>query len=381
MQIVTDRLLIRPAAFEDIHRIVELWNDPRITTFVGFPFGLRTNADIVASQLVPPPEHLTDRILVVIHYESGKIIGQAMMHSPDQNGLSTTDIKLNPDHQGLHYGSEIKRALLTYLFHETSCTIVETTPNLANSASIHLQESCGAIRIGRGRWEPSHDSSADCIPVDYWIYRVYKHSAPYPDVRHRQFQYTAIIPVAGKSQRMRQFKPLLPWPPNQQNASRCVIQSAISSLMEAGIDPIRVAVGTRGTEIKGRLKNWPVQIVEGASGTKAMSDTIVKVLPLIDPASVIVILPGDHPAVAPETIRRLVGFHEENPDRIHIPSFGGKSGHPAFFPPSANQFMACSNRKNGLRSVIHDSSLDVVYHEMGDPGILKNLDLPSDYSV
>ncbi len=347
---------------------------------VGFPSGLGISEKTIHRQLVEQTQSLIDTILAVTLAETGHIIGQAKIKSPDPDGLSITDIKLFPEYWRRRFGTEIKQALVSHLFENTSCTAIEATPNLTNLPSIRMQEKAGYLRLGRGRWEPDISLKGNALPVDYWIYRVFKGLSPYSDIRYRRYRYTGIVPAAGLSARMNRFKPLLPWPPDEPDTNVCVIQSTIQSLMNAGIDPIIVITGFRSEEICDRLRDWPVEIESKSADSRApMSHSIARAIPFIASSSAVLVLPADHPAVNPETIRRLVGFHESEPGKIHIPSYHGRSGHPTLFPNEALGMMADPHLKEGLRTVIKNSGLEVVRHDFSDSGILKNLDYPQDY--
>jgi len=379
--ISTERLIVKKACLEDAPFIVSLWNNPDIMNNVGYPEGLNcTESDIrnqIAHQKGPG---LLNQLLVVRKAASETLIGQAYMSVSENSNSSRTDIKLLPVYQGKRYGIEIKTALIQYIFEHTECHYVEATPNLANHPSIRMQESVGAFRIGRGLFKPSLNAPVVSKPVDYWIYRVYRDTPAYPDCRKRLHRYSAIIPVAGRSQRMQCFKPLLPWPPDS-DSQYTVIESAVQALLNAGVDPLITVVGYRGDDIKQRLCGWPVRIVENMKPTEPMMTSVIKALPEIPSSSAVFIHPGDHPSVEPETISCLIGYHEQEPGSIHIPVYNGKSGHPALFPPNLLRKQAVFHLPNGLRSLIHSKRHAVVYHQVNDTGVLKNLDYPTDYVI
>ncbi|MCD4655767.1 GNAT family N-acetyltransferase, partial [bacterium] len=169
MSIRSKRLLIKPAEISDAGTIVNLWNDPDIMTQVGFPEGLGVSDDDICSKLQSKPAGMLDFILSVRLAESGCTIGQAIMHAPTTDGIGSTDIKLLKKYQGKGFGSEVKQALIDYLFENTSCHAVEGSPNLSNTASIRMQEAVGAIRIGRGKCQFQSGMKLKTAPVDYWI--------------------------------------------------------------------------------------------------------------------------------------------------------------------------------------------------------------------
>ncbi len=370
-------LVIRPAISTDIDDIVVLWNNPAVMKSVGFPDGLKTTPDDIQKKLAGPADTLLNRILMVEHY--GVCIGQAMMHSPDSKGKSSTDIKLFPERQGKGFGTAVKRRLINYLFENTSCVYVEATPNQNNVASIRMQESVGAIRVGYGRFQPS-SASSQVEPIYHWIYRVYRNPQSQIDCRNRQFRYSAIIPAAGKSSRMGQCKHLLRWPPQAENSAYCVIESAILSLMHAGVDPVIVVVGYWKDIIRRRLKDWQVTIVDNSDFQAPMSHSVQLGLTKIPDRSAVLVLPGDHPSVDSETIRHLIDLHEKNPEKIYIPVYNSKGGHPTLFPPIAISEISRGDLPEGLRSIIRNPAFSVTRIPVSDSGVLKNVNTPEDYN-
>jgi RimJ/RimL family protein N-acetyltransferase len=91
---------------------------------------------------------------------------------PDEEGVSRTDVKLLPAYWGHKYGVEIKQALVDYLFLHTDCAAVEGTPNVANIASIKMQEAVGAVRVGEDTFHFPIARAALTTPVHHYIYHV-----------------------------------------------------------------------------------------------------------------------------------------------------------------------------------------------------------------
>ena len=94
------------------------------------------------------------------------------MGKPDANGLSETDIKLVPEFWGQHYGVEVKRALVDFLFTHTPCLIIQATPNVGNIASIKMQEAVGGIKVGEETFPVIPGREAEMQAVHHFIYHV-----------------------------------------------------------------------------------------------------------------------------------------------------------------------------------------------------------------
>lgn len=168
----TTRLLIRLAELEDAAFICSLWNDPRVMRFVGFPHGLGENEERLRANIAQRGDSEFRQLLIVVLKESGQRIGQCKMELPDADGISETDVKLHPDFWGCHYGLEVKRALLDHLFTHTACRAVQASPNVANTASIKMQEAVGGVRVAEKVYEFPPEMRDKTTPVHAAIYQV-----------------------------------------------------------------------------------------------------------------------------------------------------------------------------------------------------------------
>jgi RimJ/RimL family protein N-acetyltransferase len=174
----THRLCIRRAQPDeaDTAFFLRLWNDPQVMRNVGFPYGLRLDAAEVRQALERGPQqgderHL-DACLVAVHKDTGQVIGECRLGTPDAQGLSETDVKLLPELWGQGYGTEVKRGLLAYLFTRTECLVAQATPNVDNPASVRMQEAVGGRRVGESTHEFPPEMQSFTCPVHCYVYQV-----------------------------------------------------------------------------------------------------------------------------------------------------------------------------------------------------------------
>ena len=170
----TERLVVRTATGQDVDLLYELWTDPRVMANVGFPQGLRITREEIEARLQKPSESEFEQFLVVELRATGQAIGQCLMHTPDEEGIAETDVKLLPAFWGHKYGVEIKRGLVAHLFMHTACTAVGASPNVGNVASIKMQESVGGVRVGEQVYEFPESMRDYTTPVHCYIYHVYR---------------------------------------------------------------------------------------------------------------------------------------------------------------------------------------------------------------
>jgi len=168
----TERLRIRKAVVEDADFYVRLWSDPRVMVHVGFPNGLPATKERTSAQLGEQGETEFDRLLVIELRETGQVIGEAKMHSPDKEGVSGPDVKLLPEFWGHKYGAEGWQGLVDYLFTHTDCTAVDGWPNVNNIASIKMQSAAGAVRIGEETYEFPEAMRDFTAPVHCYQYQL-----------------------------------------------------------------------------------------------------------------------------------------------------------------------------------------------------------------
>jgi RimJ/RimL family protein N-acetyltransferase len=169
-QFETPRLIVRAATSDDALLIVSLWSDPRVMRHVGFPRGIPTAADDV------PPRIRRGKglaaLLIAEDRASRELIGQCMLGEPDEGGVCEPDVKLAPPRWGRGYGSGLWAAIIDQLFMRSTCAVVRGTPNVANVASIRMQEGAGMRRVGSGVFRFPDSMRAHTESVPYYVYEI-----------------------------------------------------------------------------------------------------------------------------------------------------------------------------------------------------------------
>lgn len=168
----TPRLTVHLAVPEDAAFLHELWTDPRVMRNVGFPQGLRITTEEIKEDILSRENTAFGQILIIRFKQTGTAVGECFMRSPDEHGLSETDVKLNPTYWGQRFGVEIKKGLVDYLFTHTDCEVIQATPNVGNIASQKMQEAVGGIRVGESVYEFPESMREFTTPVHHYIYQV-----------------------------------------------------------------------------------------------------------------------------------------------------------------------------------------------------------------
>jgi molybdenum cofactor cytidylyltransferase len=190
----------------------------------------------------------------------------------------------------------------------------------------------------------------------------------------------AIIPAAGKSERMGRPKLALPL------GGRPILERTIESLMRAGVKDIGVIIGPQAPEL--------VEIAEAAGAEALMLDcdtpdmrtTLMLGLHWLKrsrhpgPDDRILLVPGDHPVFSAEVIRRLESARATAGDRsIVVPTFGGVRGHPVLFDWKHVGEMENWPVARGFNSYFRSQPDATVELPVNTPAILWDLDTPEDY--
>ncbi|HTR45186.1 MAG TPA: nucleotidyltransferase family protein [Thermodesulfovibrionales bacterium] len=170
---------------------------------------------------------------------------------------------------------------------------------------------------------------------------------------------------------MGRSKPLLPL------GNRPAIIHCLENLRQAGIDDIVVVVGKEGDEIRGTIGSFPATVVRNGIPGADMSQSVRIGLAKIDPASTgILVCLADQPLVTAKTFISLRHSHAERPDRIIVPLFNGRRGHPPLLP---EKIAAEITTVPTLRDLIERHSGEVWYVEVHDEGVVLDMDTEEDY--
>jgi RimJ/RimL family protein N-acetyltransferase len=166
----TPRLSVRAAIDADAAFVISLWSDPRVMRYVGFPSGIPT-ADVDVPERIRRGEGGA-RLLIAEDRSTHAPVGQCMLGALDASGVCEPDIKLAPDMWRRGYGRELWSAMIDRLFESSACGMVRGSPNVANVASIRMQESAGMKRVGQGLSEfpPSMRAFTEAVP--HYVYEI-----------------------------------------------------------------------------------------------------------------------------------------------------------------------------------------------------------------
>ena len=187
-------------------------------------------------------------------------------------------------------------------------------------------------------------------------------------------ELAAVVPAAGYSRRMGDFKPLLAF------GAATVIERVIATIREAGVKTIRVVVGWQADRLIPVLERSGVPWVKNERFDDGMYTSIqVGVGSLPANAVAFFLVPGDMPLVRDTTLIRLIAEWDAQPGGILYPCHEGHRGHPPLIAAEYIPEILREMPPEGLRELLMRHAGDAREIEVADPGILVDLDTPNDY--
>ena len=187
---------------------------------------------------------------------------------------------------------------------------------------------------------------------------------------------TAIILAAGKGERMRRIKPLLPL------GKGTVIAHVAGSFRAAGIEDIRIVLGYRFNDIIPELKKNNLGWIVNEHYEQGMLSSVkTGIQALGQKTEAFLVMPVDIPLVRPPTLQAIKNAQVNHPGQIIYPSFQGHRGHPPLIPISLKETILAYAGKGGLRRCLKAWDNDSLDMAVDDQGVLLDMDTPDDYAV
>ena len=184
----------------------------------------------------------------------------------------------------------------------------------------------------------------------------------------------AIILAAGRSRRMGVQKLLLPF------AGKTVIGHIVDEVLRSPVDRTIVVVGRDADRIAEALAGRRVTLVSNPDPEGEMLSSVRCGLAALPPeCEAVLVLLGDQPGIAAETIRWMIDALRTGGRGIVVPVHGGKGGHPVLFSVRYREEILTHYDDVGLRGLRQAHPEDVLELPAADPSVLSDMDLPEDY--
>jgi CTP:molybdopterin cytidylyltransferase MocA len=183
-----------------------------------------------------------------------------------------------------------------------------------------------------------------------------------------------IILAAGASRRMGRPKALLPVDPDGTFVARIH-----ATLTAAGLDRLVVVVRAELEDDIARAVPHARLAVNDAPERGQLSSLLVGIDALAPSDAVLVTL-IDLPLVHTETVRRIVDAWRRTRAPLVRPICAGHHGHPVIFGPPLLTDLRAADQASGAKPVVRAYAAAAVDVPVDDPGTVRDVDTPKDYS-
>lgn len=187
-----------------------------------------------------------------------------------------------------------------------------------------------------------------------------------------------LITVAGQSQRMHAFKPLLPIDGTP------MIALTANVFRKAGITDLFIVVGKRGEEVMSALTGYNARFLwnNAFENTEMFASfqiglSAIRKTGEYDAAF---LLPGDMPAVEPAVLRQLMSKMEAEDWDTVFPSDGTRRLHPPLIRANLFDPLIAYPGEDGLRGAFRYLNARIGYVETPEQGCALDVDTPEDYA-
>jgi molybdenum cofactor cytidylyltransferase len=184
----------------------------------------------------------------------------------------------------------------------------------------------------------------------------------------------AIIPAAGRSQRMGHLKPLLRF------GSETMTERVVRVVREAGVDEILVVLGYSAERIIPHLEASGIAWVLNPEFDAGMYTSVKAGMQQLDgELDGFLVLPGDMPMVRSTTLQLLRDRFAPGQGRIVHPYYQGRRGHPPLVDAAYRQAILADHPSGGLRELLARYPAATLQVDCDDPGVLIDVDTPEAY--
>jgi molybdenum cofactor cytidylyltransferase len=186
---------------------------------------------------------------------------------------------------------------------------------------------------------------------------------------------SAVILAAGESKRMGGYtKALLPVD------GGTFLERTIELMHHGEIGEIFIILGPEAEEVKKSVQPGGVRFFinkEWKSGQ--LSSLRIGVRHLSSESEGMIFTPVDHPLVQKSTYDSLISFWLDHRERIVVPVYRGRKGHPALFPRGIYGMLLSAELPGGARDILYREKESVSYVEVADFGVVQDIDTVEDY--
>jgi molybdenum cofactor cytidylyltransferase len=189
----------------------------------------------------------------------------------------------------------------------------------------------------------------------------------------------AVVPAAGQSSRMGRPKLLL------KLGHDTVIGQVVIALRQGGVNRVIVtappADAAEGPAVAAEARRAGAEVVVPQSRPIEMRDSVELALDTLARGATphrVLLTPGDSPGIRSELVVKLLEVAARWPERILIPCFEGRRGHPIVLPWVVATEVRSLPAGQGVNALITRHQDNVMELPVSDPEVVADLDTPDD---
>lgn len=185
---------------------------------------------------------------------------------------------------------------------------------------------------------------------------------------------SAVILAAGGAERMGQPKQLL------LVGGAPMLLRVFGAVVDAGIADIVVVLGASAPLVAPLLSGKAATLVINGIWREGIASSIRVGLAHIAPRSeAVLFVPADLPRLSAQSIRSVIERFQAGGADIVIPTCGGQRGNPVLFARSLFGELRSLHGDVGGRALFGSHAQDIALVEVGDRGVLLDVDTPAHY--
>ena len=185
-----------------------------------------------------------------------------------------------------------------------------------------------------------------------------------------------VILAAGQSSRMGRDKALLEY-------RGSTFLNHLISLFSPRVDPLIVVLGHHAETIRPTIQQRPTaKVVINQDYKKGMLTSLqagIRTLPSDIGAAMFTLV--DHPAVEGATVERLIERFQAGGRPLAIPCYRRRRGHPVIAARPILEEILRLPDDSSAKTVIRGHRRETAFVEVDDPGVVLDIDRPSDYGA
>ena len=172
-------------------------------------------------------------------------------------------------------------------------------------------------------------------------------------------------------------KQFYPWP--TADGKKPLVAAAFDAVAPA-CDAMIVVLGHRAAEVAVALGERQFQAVQSDPDAPMFESIRVVIQAALEtsPESTVLLQPGDHPEVQPATLEQILTISGKHPDRVIVPEFQGRGGHPVLIPAGIAQRLLTTDCPQGLGQYWTDHSELCLRLSVDDESVVRDVDTATD---